>query len=136
MKSHYNLSSFSSLQQLFEQLEHLIALESDRSGSPWVSVTRLSQLFQAKYKVSLEKVAKKQGCGNPLRSLFKGDKRFGDKRFSIYGTPIPQEFYVALFQAVTPILHEPQATLGRCKVKQSWKIDRSSPRVKILRTKS
>ncbi|GEM_PF-1528497 len=107
MKSHHNPSSLSSLQQLFEKLETLIALESNGSGSPWVSVTRLSQLFRAKYGASLENVAKKQGYGNTLRSLFKGSKRF-----SIYGTPMPQEFYVALFETVTPVLHQPQTTSG------------------------
>jgi hypothetical protein len=117
MESHQNLSSFSSLQHLLEELENLIALESDRKGSPWISVTKLSELFCKKYGVSLEAVAKAQGYSD-LRSLFRSSRRF-----SIYGTQAPQEYYVTLFHTVFPNVDPSQATSIRYRIKRSWKVD-------------
>ncbi len=123
MEFHQALSSFSSLQQLLEELETLIALESDRSGNPWVSVARLSRLLYKKYRVSLEEVAKTQDYGDSLRTLFRSSKRF-----SIYGTQNPQNFYVALFQAVIPDSSESQATSIK-HINRTRRLDRNLPRI-------
>ncbi|NET58516.1 MAG: hypothetical protein F6K47_20890 [Symploca sp. SIO2E6] len=56
MELHQDPSSFSSLQQLLEELENLISLESSRNSNPWISVAKLSELFCEKYRVSLEAV--------------------------------------------------------------------------------
>lgn len=104
MESYQDLSSYSLLQQLLEDLENFVVIESNRNGNPWITVSKLSELFYGKYKVSLEEMVKIQGYNNSLRSLF-----ISSRRFSIYGTPIPQEFYVALFQAAVSGSYHSQA---------------------------
>jgi hypothetical protein len=104
MESYQDLSSYSLLQQLLEDLENFVTIESNRNGNPWITVSKLSELFYGKYKVSLEEMVKVQGHNDSLRSLF-----ISSRRFSIYGTPIPQEFYVALFQAAVPGSYHSQA---------------------------
>ena len=118
MKSHQDPSSFSSLQQLLEELENLISLESSRNGNPWITVTKLSELFWEKYRVSLEEVAKLQGYSDSLRSLFTSSRRF-----SIYGTQMPQEFYVALLQVVVPVYNQAQTSSIKYRIKRHWKVD-------------
>ncbi|MEG4519163.1 MULTISPECIES: hypothetical protein [unclassified Microcoleus] len=103
-----------------------MAIESSRNGNPWISVARLTEIFYKKYGVSLEVVAKVQGYSYGLRSLLTSSGRF-----SIYGTPIPQEFYVALLQAVVPSFHKYQATSikDRMKRKRPEKVDESLPTI-------
>lgn len=85
-----------SLQRLLEELEYLIAIESDRNGNPWIRVDKLIELFNKKYGVSIKVIAKVQ-YSDGLRDILTSSGRF-----SIYGTPIPEQFYVALLQAVVP----------------------------------
>ncbi len=118
MEPYQNPSSFSSLQQLTEELANLIALESGESGNPWVSTTRLTELFCERYGVSPEDVANVQGCGNGLRSLF-----VRSKQFVIYPTQIPQEFYIALFRVIFPDFPQFQATPVHYRIKRPWKVD-------------
>ena len=120
MESHLDPSSFSSLQQLLEELENFIALESSRNGNPWISVTTLSELFYEKYGVSPEEVAKVQGYSDSLRSLFTSSRRF-----SIYGTPTQQEYYITLFQAVFSGFDQSQATSIKYRINRPWKVDGS-----------
>ncbi|MEG4533293.1 hypothetical protein [Microcoleus sp. D2_18a_D3] len=103
-----------------------MAIESSRNGNPWISVARLTEIFYKKYGVSLEVVAKVQGYSYGLRSLLTSSGRF-----SIYGTPIPQEFYVALLQAVVPSFDEYQATSikDRMKRKRPEKVYESLPTI-------
>lgn len=119
MESHQDPSSFSSL-QLLEELENLIDIESARNGNPWIHVTKLTEVFYKKYGVSLEEVAKAQGYSDGLRSIFTSSGRF-----AIYGTQIPQEFYVAFLQAVVPNFHQSQATSIKYRIKRGWKVDGS-----------
>lgn len=121
MEFHQYPSSFSSL-QLLEELEKFIVIESGKNGNPWIHVTKLTEVFYEKYKVSLEEVAKIQYYSDSLRSLLTSSGRF-----SIYGTPIPQEFYIALIQAVVPSFHQSQATSikDRIKRKRPEKVDES-----------
>lgn len=123
MESHQDMSSFSSL-QLLEELENLIALESDKNGNPWIRVTKLAEVFYKKYGVSLEEVAKVQGYKDGLSSFLTSSRRF-----SIYATPIPQEFYVALLQAVVPGFHQSQASSIKYTIKRPWKVDGSLVRM-------
>ncbi|PSB18015.1 hypothetical protein C7B65_16840 [Phormidesmis priestleyi ULC007] len=113
-----NSSSFLSLQQLLEELENFIVLESQRNGSPWIRVIRLTELFYEKYEVSPEEVAKVQGCSDGLRGFLRSSRRF-----SIYDTQVPQEFYVALLQAIVPDLQQSQAILIQYRIKRPWKVD-------------
>ncbi|HEY9626117.1 MAG TPA: hypothetical protein V6C84_02340 [Coleofasciculaceae cyanobacterium] len=78
----------SSLQQLEDELEHLIAFKAQQKGNPWLSIDRVTELFNAKYGMSPEQLAIAQGYGCGLRNLLKESGRF-----SIYGTPLPHEFY-------------------------------------------
>ncbi|NJL85593.1 MAG: hypothetical protein HC886_05850 [Leptolyngbyaceae cyanobacterium SM1_1_3] len=61
MESRQDPSSFSSLQQLLEELENFVALESSKNDNPWVSVTKLRKLFGENYGISLEEAVKVQG---------------------------------------------------------------------------
>lgn len=117
MKFHQDPSSFSSV-QLLEELEYLIVIESGKNGNPWIHVTDFAEVFYKKYGMSLEEVAKIKGYSDGLRSLLTSSGRF-----SIYGTPIPQEFYVALLQAVFPSFHQSQATSIKYRIKRPWKVD-------------
>lgn len=119
MEFHQDPSSFSSL-QLLEELEYLIVIESAKNGTPWIQVDKLTELFDKKYRVSLEVLAKIQGYSDGLRSLLTSSGRF-----SIYATPIPQEFYVALLQAVVPSFHQSQTTSIKYRIKRPWKVDGS-----------
>lgn len=87
------LSYSLSLQQLLEELENFIVLETQRNGRYWVGADRLINLFYEKYKVSPEEVLKAQRHSDGLKSFLKCSRRF-----LIYGTSIYQEFYVALAQ--------------------------------------
>ena len=113
----------SSLQQLEDELEHLIAFKAQQKGNPWLSIDRVTELFNAKYGMSPEQLAIAQGYGRGLRNLLKESGRF-----SIYGTQLPDEFYVALIQAV--VFDYPQAQISPrlYQVKQSWEANRRLPR--------
>lgn len=87
------LSSYLSLQQILEELENFIVLETQKNGRYWVSVDRLINLFYEKYKVSPEELVKVQHYSDGLKSFLKRSRRF-----LIYSTSIYQEFYVALAQ--------------------------------------
>jgi hypothetical protein len=113
-----NPSSFSSLQQLLGELENLILLESNRSGKPWISVARLSKLFHEKRGVSLKYIVQAKGYSDSLRSLFTSSKRF-----SIYGTQAPQEFYIALLHVVVPSCNQNQTKPIQYRIKRPWKVD-------------
>ncbi|HEY9625814.1 MAG TPA: hypothetical protein V6C84_00795 [Coleofasciculaceae cyanobacterium] len=117
------LSLPSSLQQLLEELEHLTALEAQQNGNPWLSIDRVAELFHAKYGMSPEQLAIAQGYGRDLRILLKESGRF-----SIYGTPLPHEFYVALIQAVVFDYPQAQTSPKSDKAKQAWKASSRSPR--------
>lgn len=127
MESHQNWSSFSSFQQLLKELENLVTLESERNGNPWVSVTKISTLFYEKYGVSLEAVAKNYGYCHGLKSLFKINRRF-----LIYGTSVPQQFYVMLSQKDVSGCCQAQASSTQYRIKRSWKVDGSL--LRMLRT--
>lgn len=116
---HQDPSSSLSLQQLLKELENFTVFECQRNDNPWIKATRLSELFYEKYGVLPETVAKAQGCCDSFRSLIKSSKRF-----SIYGTPIPQEFYVALFQAVAPSFQQSQTIPLHCRIKQRSEVGR------------
>lgn len=118
MEPHRDPSSFSSPQQLLEALESLISLESSRNGNPWMNIDRLSELFYEKYELSLEDVVQAQGCGNSLRDLF-----IGSRRFSVYGTQNPQDFYVALLQVVVSGCSKNQTNPIQYRIKRPWKVD-------------
>jgi hypothetical protein len=117
MKPHQNSSSFSSLQQLLEELENLIFLEFSGKGNPWISVAKLSRLFHKKYGVSLEYIVQAQGYGHSFRSFFKNSRCF-----SIYGTPVAQEFYVALLQVVVPNYDQNQTRPIQYRIKRPPRI--------------
>ena len=107
-----------SLQQLLEELEGFILLELERSGNSWISVTRLAKLFYNKHGISLEESVKLQGYSVGLRSLVKSSERF-----SIYSSPISQQFYVALLQRIVPSFQQPPITTTCYKSKRILKID-------------
>ncbi|MBD2037461.1 hypothetical protein H6F76_21090 [Leptolyngbya sp. FACHB-321] len=126
-KSNQKLSS--SLQQLLEELESLIVLELERSGNSWISVARLAKLFHNQYGISLEEKIKIQGYSDGLRSLLKSSRRF-----SIYSSPIPQQFYVALLQRIVPDFQQPPITTTYYKSERLLKIDGLLKRMKAEST--
>lgn len=118
MESHQHPSLFSSLQQLLEELENLIILESGRDNNSWISIARLCEIFSKKHGVSLKDVAKAQGYADSLRSLLRSSRRF-----SIYGTQIPHEFYVALLPQVVPDYNQNSIRPIQYRTKRPLKVD-------------
>ncbi len=108
-----------SLHLLLKELENLVAFESGRNGTPWISMARLTEIFQEKHGSSPEEVAINQGYSDSLKSLIKSSGNF-----SIYSTPIPQEFYVALFKTVVPNYKQIQISPIHYRIKRSGKVDR------------
>jgi hypothetical protein len=102
-----NPVSFLSLspQQLLKELETFLALEFNKSGKYWISVTRLIELLSEKYELSLEEVEKAQDYSSILRKILASNRCF-----SIYGTPAPEEFYIAPLQILFPGFQKPGET--------------------------
>ena len=88
-------SSLFSQQQLIEEVEKIIVLESDKTCKLWIHSSRLAELFVEKHKMSLEVVIRNQGHDTNIRRFLKSSKHF-----SIYGASAPQEFYLALFSSL------------------------------------
>ena len=63
-------------------------------------------------------VAKVQGYEDGLRSLF-----ISSRRFSIYGTQILQEFYVALIKAILPSYDQDQKKSIQYRIKKPQRVD-------------
>jgi hypothetical protein len=124
MDSHQNLPVFLSPKQLLEELESLLSIESSRNTSPWVSLARLSELFREKHGSSLEEVAQAEGYSDSLRSLLRSCRRF-----SIYGTQMPQGYYIALLTEVVHNYDPNQTKPIQCRIKRSWKVDGGLPRI-------
>ncbi|MCW6049698.1 hypothetical protein K4039_06280 [Lyngbya sp. CCAP 1446/10] len=101
----YHQDPSSCLKLLLEEVEYLIAIESGSNGNPWICVAKLTEVFYQKHGVLLEKVAEVQGYSDGFRGLLTSSGRF-----SIYGTPIPTKFYVALIQEVVPSFSQFQTT--------------------------
>jgi hypothetical protein len=112
--------NFSSPEQLLEELENLIRIESHRSNNPWVSIDKLSRIFLEKYTISLERAVQTQGYENTLRNFFRYSKCF-----SIYGTQTPQDFYVALLAEVIPGYTSESRQITQYRIKRPWKVDGS-----------
>ena len=122
-KSNQKLSL--SLQQLLEELEDFIVLELERSGNSWISVTRFAKLFHNQHGISLEEAVKIQGYSDGLRNLVKNSGRF-----SIYSSPIPQQFYVALLQRIVPRSQQPKVIKVNYKINRPSKVDGLLERVR------
>jgi hypothetical protein len=108
-----------SLQLLLKELENLVAFESGRNGTPWISMARLTELFHEKHGFSPEQVALNQGYNDSLKSLIKSSGFF-----SIYSTQISQEFYITLFQAVVPSYKQIQISPIQYRIKRFRKVNR------------
>lgn len=119
-------SDFSS-QQLLEALEKLIDHESSQSNNPWISIDKLCHLFIDRHKVQLEDIVRTQGNGNNLRDYFRKNKCF-----AVYGTQIPQKFYVALLSKVIPNYDDSQKKPIQYVIKKPWKVDANL--IKMLRS--
>jgi hypothetical protein len=118
MESHSESSRFSSLPQLWEALATLIASVTLGCQSPWLSITTVDRLFQAKYGVSLDAIAQTLVCSCDVRSLLQKSQRF-----AIYGTPNPHDFYIALLDETVPGGVGEPATVTQYRVKRPWKVD-------------
>ncbi len=93
-------------EQILQELENSILLESQITGNPWVKATRLRELFYNKYGATLEQEIKLNGYSDSLENFLKSISQ----RFSIYNHPNPQEFYVAFLHDIVPDCQESQST--------------------------
>jgi hypothetical protein len=120
-------STFPSWQEILTKIEELVDSESIIEGSPWVSNSRINELFHQKYEFSPEDVAKANGFD------FK-NAIARSKRFSIYNTLNPHEFYIAIFNSILPefLQERPTNKKNKYQIKRSWKVDRSL--IKMLRS--
>ncbi len=106
-----------SWQQLITELENLVTDESRRCGAFWVRSTKLAELFDRKYRVSLADVAKAQGYDS-LRSFLRCSRCF-----AIYPTAIPQEFHITLSKYVIPNFDQTSIGLIPYRIKKPFSVD-------------
>lgn len=109
----------SSLPRIFDQLEAILAMEYQSSNTPWIPIARLKEMACQRHGIRLDLVAQNYGFDSNLKGLLKSSRRF-----AIYGTPVPQEFYVARLKDTVPN-HSPG--LGKSvqyRIKRPWKVDR------------
>lgn len=93
--------SLFSQQQLIEEVEKIIILESNKKCKLWIHSSKLTELFVEKHKLILEDVIRNQGYGTNLRTFLKSSEHF-----SIYGTSAHQEFYLAIFSSLDFVFFE------------------------------
>ena len=113
-----NPSSLFSQQQLTEEVEKIIILESDKKCKLWIHSSRLAELFFEKHKMILEDVIRNQGHDTSLRRFLKRSEHF-----SIYGASTPQEFYLALFSSLDFIFVKERERKENHTHQKSYKLD-------------
>lgn len=122
-------AQFQSVQWLLENIETLVIQETQRSGSHWIEVSRLTQLFHARHRVTIQSVIKASAPGSKLKEILKNSHFF-----SIYSTPNPVVFYIALQREIVADFQYSASTSIRYGVKRSWKVDwslRQIPKSKV-----
>lgn len=109
------------LTQLIEELEDLVAEETEDSYSPWIKRSRLEQLFHQKNGFSIENILQDHGYFD-LKILLRKSHVF-----SIYESPIPKEFYIALLRKT--VAGSKKSSIGNQSmfytVKRPWKVEKS-----------
>jgi hypothetical protein len=109
------------LQQLIQELEDLVQEETEGSNNPWITRSRLDQLFDQKYGSSLENLLQAHGYYD-LKLLLRRTNIF-----AIYESPIPQQFYISLLRKT--VSGSPKSSIGNQSmfytVKRPWKVERS-----------
>lgn len=122
------LASSFSLQQLLDELESLITLESQRNRNAWISSAQLAELFADQHGEPLADLVKAQGYANSVRQLLEGGKQF-----SIYGTQAHHDFYVASLKSIVsncPAQSKTKRPVQR-RIKQQAKADLPNPAPEI-----
>ena len=111
----------SRLQQLIQELEDLVAEETEDSYSPWIKRSRLEQLFYQKNGFFIENILQNHGCFD-LKILLRKSHIF-----AIYESPIPKEFYIALLRKT--VAGSKKSSIGNQSLfytlKRPWKVERS-----------
>lgn len=108
----------SSRSHVFNQLEAIIAEEFQGSHTPWIHITKLKQIADKKYGLSLDLAAQNHGFYSNLKGFIKSSQRF-----AIYGTSVPQEFYVARLKDTVPNYSSPLVKPILYRIKRPWKVD-------------
>ncbi|VXD16335.1 hypothetical protein [Planktothrix paucivesiculata] len=110
------------LQQLIQELEDLVQEETEGSNNPWITRSRLDQLFHQKYGSTLENLLHTHGYYD-LKVLLRKTNIF-----AIYETPIPHKFYIALLRKTVPGYRQSSSSNQSIfyTVKRPWKVERST----------
>jgi hypothetical protein len=125
-----NFCFYFSLKALFNALENLVVTESQLTGIPWLSLSRLNELFSEKYGMEIEDFLQSQKSSLSLILILRKSQIF-----SIYRTQNMEELYIALLRE---IISAPQQSFSShsssrsYQLKRPWKID--GRLVKMLRS--
>jgi hypothetical protein len=108
------------LLQLIQELEDLVQEETEGSNNPWITRSRLDELFHQKYGSTLENLLQTHGYYD-LKVLLRKTNIF-----AIYETPIPHKFYIALLQKTVPGYEHSSSSNQSMfyTVKRPWKVER------------
>ena len=109
------------LQQLIQELEDLVEEETESLNNPWITRSRLDELFHQKYGSTLENLLQTHGYYD-LKVLLRKTNIF-----AIYETPIPHKFYIALLRKTVSGYRQSSWDSKSMfyTVKRPWKVDRS-----------
>ncbi|MBD2386514.1 NYN domain-containing protein [Cylindrospermum sp. FACHB-282] len=88
------LSEIPSIEQLIQQLKTLIKAEQQSTGNQWVQVSKVSQLLQKKYKITITQVMSIHLPGKKARDIFIDYPA----EFVVHQAPDKSELYVTLFE--------------------------------------
>lgn len=83
-----------SVEELIVKLKALIKLEQARTNSQWVKLSRISNLFQTKYKLTINQIVSTHFPGKRAKDIFWD--RPAD--FAVHQLPEQSQLYVTLFE--------------------------------------
>lgn len=83
-----------SLEDCLIQLKEIIKIEQERTGSAWLKLSRISNLFQHKYKLTLSQVVSTYLPGKRARDIFIENPT----DFAVHQLPNQSQLYVTLFE--------------------------------------
>lgn len=88
------LPELPSIEQLIQLLKALIKLEQKSTGNQWVQLSKISQVLNTKYKITITQVVSTYFPGKKARDIFTNYP----SEFVVHQDPEKSELYVTLFE--------------------------------------
>jgi hypothetical protein len=89
-----SLQDIPSIEKLVSQLKELIAFEQAATRNYWIKLSRLSQLFKAKYNINISQVVNHHFPNKKVREIFIDNP----SEFVVHQTAEKSELYITLFE--------------------------------------